>query len=265
MPKCKNDHKRTYKGTEPSPKGLGHCAHSEKVGKKMKGKDGNQWIITQTKKSVKRWSKVKKIKQDISFLDKFIEIQKKSENLSKINNKIFLDKKLSKKSISVEDDEMIKNILAKNVKLKKEYDEKIIRKLYTLKKKKKKISINKYITLYDEFDYDKKVKCKLDKGNYNIYISNFIKFKNIFTTSMIIIEKDEKTSMNDIKITKAKHSINISDSQEIIFEENNDILYKFELEGMQFFGYNLPIYYGKINNKIKMILIPVSSIYNSLN
>ena len=31
MPKCKNDPKRTYKGTEPSPKGLGHCAHTEKV------------------------------------------------------------------------------------------------------------------------------------------------------------------------------------------------------------------------------------------
>tara|TARA_A100001015_G_scaffold276634_1_gene335045 strand:- start:107 stop:421 length:315 start_codon:yes stop_codon:yes gene_type:complete len=59
MPKCKNDPKRTYKGTEPSPKGLGYCAHSEKVGKKMKGKDGNQWIITETKKGIKRWSKIK--------------------------------------------------------------------------------------------------------------------------------------------------------------------------------------------------------------
>lgn len=31
MPKCKNDNKRTYKGTEPSPKGLGYCAHAEKI------------------------------------------------------------------------------------------------------------------------------------------------------------------------------------------------------------------------------------------
>jgi hypothetical protein len=49
MPKCKNDPKRTYKGTEPSPKGLGYCAHSEKVSKKRKGKDGNQWIVKQVK------------------------------------------------------------------------------------------------------------------------------------------------------------------------------------------------------------------------
>ena len=76
---------------------------------------------------------------------------------------------------------------------------------------------------------------------------------------MIVIEKDEKINMKDIKITKLKHSINISDSQEIVFEENNNQLYKFELEGMQFFGYNLPIYYGKENGKIKMILIPVTN------
>ena len=25
MPKCKNDNSKSYKGTEPSPKGLGYC------------------------------------------------------------------------------------------------------------------------------------------------------------------------------------------------------------------------------------------------
>lgn len=255
MPKCKNDPKRTYKGTEPSPKGLGHCAHTEKVGKKMKGKDGNQWIITQTKKGVKRWSKINGTKKEIKTI-------KKSKKISNINNKTILDKMLSKKSISIEDEEMIKNILSKNQRLKKEYDEKLIRKLYTLKKKKKKISVDKSITLYDKFSSDEKVKCKLDNGDYNIYVSNFIKFKNTFTTSMIVIETNDKINMKDIKIIKTKYSINISDSQEIVFEENNNQLYKFELEGMQFFGYNLPIYYGKVNGKIKMILIPVSQIYN---
>lgn len=29
--KCKNDSTRTYKGTEPSPKGRGVCAHAEPV------------------------------------------------------------------------------------------------------------------------------------------------------------------------------------------------------------------------------------------
>lgn len=36
MPKCKNDTTRSYKGNEPSPKGLGYCAHAEKLNKKKK-------------------------------------------------------------------------------------------------------------------------------------------------------------------------------------------------------------------------------------
>ena len=53
MPKCKNSEKGTYKGTEPSPKGLGYCAKGEKLNKKMKGNDGNMWIINETKTGVK--------------------------------------------------------------------------------------------------------------------------------------------------------------------------------------------------------------------
>ena len=33
MPKCINDKKKSYKGDEPSPKGLGYCASAENVGK----------------------------------------------------------------------------------------------------------------------------------------------------------------------------------------------------------------------------------------
>lgn len=44
MPNCKNNSKKTYKGDEPSPKGLGFCASAEKEGTEMKGKDGNMWI-----------------------------------------------------------------------------------------------------------------------------------------------------------------------------------------------------------------------------
>jgi len=52
MPTCKNNSKKSYKGNEPSPKGLGFCASSEKEGTKMKGKDGNIWI-----KSSGKWIK----------------------------------------------------------------------------------------------------------------------------------------------------------------------------------------------------------------
>ena len=57
MPFCKNDPKKSYKGTEPSPKGLGYCAHCEKIGKIKKGLDGNKWIISTTSQGVKRWIK----------------------------------------------------------------------------------------------------------------------------------------------------------------------------------------------------------------
>ena len=40
MPKCKNTDKHSYKGTEPSPKGLGICSQTLKEGTKKKGKDG---------------------------------------------------------------------------------------------------------------------------------------------------------------------------------------------------------------------------------
>ena len=59
MPKCKNDPNRTYNGDEPSPKGLGYCAHAEKLGILKKGKDGNIWKNEVTVKGVKRWVKHK--------------------------------------------------------------------------------------------------------------------------------------------------------------------------------------------------------------
>jgi hypothetical protein len=59
MPKCKNDKTRSFKGTEPSPKGLGYCAHGMKVGAVKKGKDGNKWKVKQVKNGSRRWMKVK--------------------------------------------------------------------------------------------------------------------------------------------------------------------------------------------------------------
>ena len=55
MPKCKNDPSRNYKGDEPSPKGLGYCAHSEEVGTIRLGKDTRAWIVNEIKNGSKRW------------------------------------------------------------------------------------------------------------------------------------------------------------------------------------------------------------------
>jgi hypothetical protein len=60
MPACKNDPTKKYKGDEPSPKGLGHCAHAEKVGTTKKGRDGRKWTVQTDKNATKSWKLVPK-------------------------------------------------------------------------------------------------------------------------------------------------------------------------------------------------------------
>lgn len=55
MPKCKNDDKKYYRGTEPSPKGHGYCAHACKIGEIKKGKNGQTWRVEMSRNRVKRW------------------------------------------------------------------------------------------------------------------------------------------------------------------------------------------------------------------
>ena len=43
MPPCKNDNSRNYLGIEPSLKGLGYCAHAEKIYTIKEGLDNNHW------------------------------------------------------------------------------------------------------------------------------------------------------------------------------------------------------------------------------
>lgn len=100
MPLCKNDSNRTYNGDESSPKGLGYCAHAEKLGILKKGKDGNIWKNEVTIKGVKRWIKHKskilkeeknnKIEEKNIDCSKFViyEKIKKSSNGVKIILKI---------------------------------------------------------------------------------------------------------------------------------------------------------------------------------
>jgi hypothetical protein len=60
MPKCKNDPTKKYKGDEPSPKGLGHCAHAEAIGTTKKGLDGRKWTVQTDKNGTKSWKPVPK-------------------------------------------------------------------------------------------------------------------------------------------------------------------------------------------------------------
>jgi hypothetical protein len=52
---CKNDATTKYKGTEPSPKGLGYCAHAQVLGSKKTGLDGKQYQVRADKNGIKSW------------------------------------------------------------------------------------------------------------------------------------------------------------------------------------------------------------------
>ncbi len=56
--RCNCDQSRFYTGKEPSPKGLGFCAHCTPSKVSMKGYDGNLWQ-NQTYAKGKRWVKVR--------------------------------------------------------------------------------------------------------------------------------------------------------------------------------------------------------------
>ena len=84
--------KCTFKGTEPSPKGKGYCARNLKVGKRMKGKDGNMWVVKKTKRG-QRWFKIKNKKK----LTK--SVSPDSRNKSKNKKKLTKNKKNNTKKL----------------------------------------------------------------------------------------------------------------------------------------------------------------------
>lgn len=53
--KCKNDPDANYTGNEPSPKGIGFCAHADPVGKARKGRDGQMWVVKQDRAGRRAW------------------------------------------------------------------------------------------------------------------------------------------------------------------------------------------------------------------
>jgi hypothetical protein len=94
MPKCLNDSKKTYKGDEPSPKGIGYSATIEEVGKIMKGKDNNLWIVKLISNGQKRWIKntLRTNKEELKSED----ITTNNKKLVEIEENIIDDKKFDK-------------------------------------------------------------------------------------------------------------------------------------------------------------------------
>ena len=101
MPKCLNDPKKSFKGTEPSPKGLGYCAGKMMIGKKKIGNDGNMWIVKKIKNGSKRWIKLNKnvkVGGEIVKNTAFLKNSKKiNEYLHTLNNIAKNDKNYIKK------------------------------------------------------------------------------------------------------------------------------------------------------------------------
>lgn len=48
----------SYKGTEPSPKGLGHCAHLTRTGTIMRGLDHNLWQVKLDVNGRRAWRRI---------------------------------------------------------------------------------------------------------------------------------------------------------------------------------------------------------------
>lgn len=138
MPICKNNPQKNYTGLEPSPKGLGYCASSEKEGTKMKGKDGNIWI----KKSGK-WIKLKTDK------DKY---------------KIILQKKLYKWWQQLSQGAII--IIYRD----------LTHKLIKSNMKTNKAQITNIIKMWNEFDNDPNIKAIIWSAQSTDIIDKFIEF-----------------------------------------------------------------------------------------
>ena len=85
MHKCIKNKTKSYKGNEPSPKGLGYCAHCEKVGTIKKGLDGNKWIVVKAK-NAKRWIRYNKKNKKISSKKLFKKPSKMASKKEILNN-----------------------------------------------------------------------------------------------------------------------------------------------------------------------------------
>ena len=126
MAKCHNDSSKTYKGTEPSPKGRGFCAHAERVGSVMKGTDNKMWKVQLIKNKTKRWVRVKSItkkkKNDIKRSAKMQlkhELKDTTDKYTKLNKE--LATKISDLKNTLNQLEKDKKSLKKNYEKKKKY------------------------------------------------------------------------------------------------------------------------------------------------
>ena len=159
MPKCKNDDNRSYKGDEPSPKGLGFCAHTEQVGSTKKGRDGNIWIVSTTKNNTKRWIRYK------SLTDKGYNKVSKNYALDHINKPQYKWMKTEQTK-----DLSFNNYLSVSIKFEKD------KTVVELQDKHKKYKLQSYFIIFynGDTELDVPMKGKIKRGQ----------IKQVFTENM---------------------------------------------------------------------------------
>lgn len=259
MPKCKNDPTKNYKGNEPSPKGLGICAHAEKIGKRLKGKDGNIWIIKKTKNGIKRWVKFKRPSPSENAKDFDVGTKKKGGDgnmwIIKENKNGVKKWVLHQKRLDIND----KKNKKKKTKVKKSkkihgldfFDVQIIRP----NKIKKYIDENKIL-----HKVVNKIKPLIEKNNINVYLIPLpLSERGIYWTDFAgnYIEKyydDNYWNKSNIIIT-----IYLTYDLKIEYEKNIQINYYLSIEEMQkvydIFAKYLPYNYYWDGNDLNTMLI----------
>ena len=244
MPKCKNDSKASYIGTEPSPKGLGFCAHAEKNGTIKKGKDGNEWII-KTHNNIKKWQKVKivLIKKNISKLTNMQLLN--NFNLLLKENKIN-DKTLMRVFGETTDKIRERKLLIVNSIV----DTKI---LSTKKIGKVSMHVNDKIIISDPsyvVNSSLNAKIKVMSGDYYCY---FNMWYDSVPNNLVIVHKNHiDTDNEEIKFTFKKHGLAVDVANLVVMNlsdypklSTNDQLDWFENNNI---AYDSAKMYKKLNN-----------------
>lgn len=236
MPKCKNDSTRSYKGSEPSPKGLGYCAHAEKVGTTKKGKDGNLWIIAK-RVSGKYWKRVSSTNKD---------------------------KKILKKKIKVTDLYDTKEIT--NAKFKKIVDDAPVKKRVIIKKLKKVVKDFKKIGLtvllvplvisstgvyWEDFPHD-------------VFLEKYPDININYLIIIVYINKIGKEYVIDLKYIKINHLIDSKDRKIKlikILDDNFKNYYKWDGSNSR----SILIYYDKQKNTKQKLYLETKDEYPLIN
>ena len=204
MPKCIDDPSRSYKGNEPSPKGLGYCAHTQSVGTTKTGNDGNIWIVKTTYNGTKRWVKNSGSSKRVPKEKKTSSKRKSTRKVSKkkTSGKRKSTKKVSKKKTSGKRKSPKK--VSKKKKSSLDYNENMTRK--------------EFLRWMKQIDKRPKTYEKTENGTYPISwnIGSDLKENEIYTTDLIISFYGNNGQSITSSYTKPSYTLKKSEIRKIV-------------------------------------------------